>query len=361
MNYLEIIKYATLAFPIVALLFSLPFVLHEYHKLGAVSFYKSVVVYLFIYYLICAYFLVILPLPKISEVAKLTTRRTQLVPFQFLFDFIKNTSIDIFDIKTYWSAFLESYFYVPVFNIVLTIPFGFFLRYYFEKNLKETVLISFLLSLFFEITQLTGLYFIYPRGYRLFDVDDLILNTVGGMCGYFMSKPIINILPSMKTVNLDARDKGKIISGFRRFLAACVDLLIFLTFKVLVFIFWRDSLYVNVLVFFGYYFLFPVLFNASTLGEKFLNIAVLDYYGKINKSRLILRRLVFIVIYFIVPYMGIQVASLIDDVIIKAFFCLIFIGVYLLIYIISFIKYIFTNKDMIYEKISKTRITSTIK
>jgi len=88
MNYLEIIKYATLAFPIVALLFSLPFVLHEYHKLGAVSFYKSVVVYLFIYYLICAYFLVILPLPKISEVAKLTTRRTQLVPFQFLFDFL---------------------------------------------------------------------------------------------------------------------------------------------------------------------------------------------------------------------------------------------------------------------------------
>ena len=31
---------------------------------------------------------------------------------------------------------------------------------------------SFLLSLFFEVTQLTGLYFLYPGSYRLFDVDD---------------------------------------------------------------------------------------------------------------------------------------------------------------------------------------------
>ena len=31
----------------------------------------------------------------------------------------------------------------------------------------------------FELTQLSGLYFIYPRSYRLADVNDLINNTVG--------------------------------------------------------------------------------------------------------------------------------------------------------------------------------------
>lgn len=39
----------------------------------------------------------------------------------------------------------------------------------------------------FELTQLSGLYFIYPRSYRLADVNDLINNTVGGIVGYWLT------------------------------------------------------------------------------------------------------------------------------------------------------------------------------
>ena len=89
MKYLEIIKYAIIFFPLVAFLFTFPFILVEYHKFGSISVYKSFILYLFILYLICAYFLVILPLPTIREVALLKTPRTQLVPFMFIVDFIK--------------------------------------------------------------------------------------------------------------------------------------------------------------------------------------------------------------------------------------------------------------------------------
>ena len=70
------------------------------------------------------------------------------------------------------------------YNILLTLPFGIYLRYYFNCSFKKTFFCTFLLTLFFELTQLSGLYGIYPRPYRLFDVDDLFLNTLGGIIGY---------------------------------------------------------------------------------------------------------------------------------------------------------------------------------
>lgn len=63
---------------------------------------------------------------------------------------------------------------------------GIYLRYYFKKDLKKTLLITFLVSLFFELTQLTSLYGIYNAPYRIFDLDDLILNTFGGFLGYLI-------------------------------------------------------------------------------------------------------------------------------------------------------------------------------
>ena len=65
-------------------------------------------------------------------------------------------------------------------NILLTLPFGVYLHYYFKQSLPRTVLFSFLLSLFYEGSQLSALFGIYPGPYRLADVEDLICNTLGG-------------------------------------------------------------------------------------------------------------------------------------------------------------------------------------
>lgn len=71
-------------------------------------------------------------------------------------------------------------------NIIMFIPYGFFVSYYL--NLKKPLsafLLVLLVSLSIETTQLLiG---------RVFDIDDIILNTIGGILGFFVYKLIFII------------------------------------------------------------------------------------------------------------------------------------------------------------------------
>lgn len=360
MGYIEVINHAIIFFPFIALLFTMPYILSQYHKYGSISFLKSILTYLFVFYLICAYFLVILPLPTIEEVAHLKTPQIQPIPFDFMIDFIKHSSFDITNINTYIKALKESYFYVPAFNIVLTIPFGFFLRYYFKCDMKTTTIFTFLLSLFFELTQLTGLYFIYPRGYRLCDIDDLILNTLGGLIGFIISKPLINILPKIDNINENATQKGKIISGPRRTLAFLLDIFILFIIEIFTIIVFTYDTHLSIIIALIYYFITPLFLNTSTPGKKYLNIAVLDYNETKNIPRLFLRKFLVILIYIIIPISIFEIIININNGITQ-FLGLIILGNLFLLYSITTIKYIFTGKDMLYEKLSQTKLISTIK
>ena len=184
MDYLTSIVSAVIMFPIIAFLITIPFILYNYHKYGAIYYFRVLIIYSFILYLLVSYFLVIMPLPNINEI-NMRAESYQLIPFKFIIDFIRESGFDISKTNTYLNAITSSYVYVPLFNIIMFIPFGLYLRYYFNCSLKQTILFSFLLSLFYELTQLTGLYYIYPHSYRLFDIDDLMLNTVGGIIGFY--------------------------------------------------------------------------------------------------------------------------------------------------------------------------------
>lgn len=171
--YADIIKEALLFFPVLAFFVTIPYIIHNYRKFGSVLSLRILIVYSFVLYLLCAYFLVILPLPSRQEAALMTGPRLQMIPFHFVADIIKEAG----------SGGIFSYINNPalfqmLFNVAMTIPFGMYLRYYFQWSRKKTLTASFLLSLFFEFTQLSGLYFYYPRSYRLFDVDDLMANTL---------------------------------------------------------------------------------------------------------------------------------------------------------------------------------------
>ena len=312
----------------------------------------------------CAYFLVILPLPSKSEVALLTTPRTQLIPFNFVFDFINNTSFNIANPSTYLKAITENCFFVPIYNILITIPFGIYLRYYFKCSFKKTVLFSFLLSLFFELTQLTGLYFIYPRGYRLFDVDDLFLNTLGGALGYFIAKPFVKLLPKRERIDEKAFTKGQKISGFKRLTSFILDLIIYSFLTSIIFLLTRFK-YTYCISLVIYYVLIPYILKGSTFAEKFINLRIIDYKEKNNFIRLFLRKILFVLIYIGIPFlilfiMSKTVHSNIPELYIKIIFIVGFF-IIVLMYIIIGIKYVFTNKPMVYEKISKTKMVSTIK
>lgn len=364
MNYLSIIKIALITFPFIAFLITLPYVLKEYHKYGSVYWYRAWIIYSFILYLLTAYFLVILPLPSREEVMALTTPTTQLIPFNFITDFINNSGFVLNDFSTYITALKSSQFIVPVFNIILTIPFGAYLHYYFKFSFKRTVLWSFLLSLFFELTQVTGLYFIYPRGYRLFDVDDLILNTFGGLVGYFVGSLLLKFLPDREEIDDIAKALGRKVSIIRRSLAYCLDWFIAtIIFVIINTIFNFSTNFSYYLIFMvAYFILLPYLFKGQTLGCKFLKIKIVSNKSKkLSLFQMILRTALFYLGYVGLPIILLIICSniisyLSDTILVySVLLVLLFIFIY---YVICFFK-LAVSKKIFYEKWSKTRMIST--
>ena len=79
---MEAVVTAAWVFPFVAALITFPYMVFQYRRYGSILLLRTTVLYSFILYLMCAYFLTMLPLPKIEDVAKLTTPYLQLEPFK---------------------------------------------------------------------------------------------------------------------------------------------------------------------------------------------------------------------------------------------------------------------------------------
>lgn len=359
-DYLYVIKVAILVFPILALVFTFPFILNQYHKYGSIQKYRAVIIYSFILYMLTAYFMVILPLPSKASVLELTTSRVRLIPFHFVQFFKMTTSFVWNDPSTYLSALKQPCFYEPAFNFLLTIPFGMYLRYYFRIGFWETLFLSFGLSLFYEVTQLTGLYFIYPRSYRLFDVDDLILNTLGGAFGYlFMG--LIKFLPKREKIDALAYERGKEISGFKRITCFILDVFIFSVFTFFLYIF-IDNIYIVLISLIIYYILIPCFYNGKTLGSSFLNMKMIVFRFPFIHYTF---RIIFVVLYYIGLPLGLFLLLFyLKDALpfSRGEVIYLFIGSFLLLgfqYLIQIIR-LFKNKRMFYDRFVGVQFQSTI-
>lgn len=80
------------------------------------------------------------------------------------------------------------------FNVVLFVPLGFFLRIVWRRGVVVATLVGFASTLAIELTQLTGVWGLYPCAFRVFDVDDLILNTTGAILGSLVAMPVAAML-----------------------------------------------------------------------------------------------------------------------------------------------------------------------
>lgn len=138
-TYLVPIQTALIVFFVLINIIAVPVLLWEYHKKGALTLFKGIVIYSFIFYLITAFFMTLLPLPSKEFVATLTGAYAQLTPFMFVQDIIRETSLELLNLRSYFSALTQPVVLQVVFNIILTIPFGVYLRYYFKKDLKTVV------------------------------------------------------------------------------------------------------------------------------------------------------------------------------------------------------------------------------
>lgn len=118
------------------------------------SLYKEIIAYFFIVYILCLFYVV-----TFQDVSWASSNFT---PFKEIFRYH-------FGSKLFYKNVLG--------NMIMFIPYGFFVSYFLKLNKIYSVgILTFITSITIEITQLLiG---------RVFDVDDILLNLIGGVIGF---------------------------------------------------------------------------------------------------------------------------------------------------------------------------------
>ena len=376
-TYLETIKQAAISFPAIAVIFTIPYLIYNYKKYGSIMSLRLWIIYSFILYMLITYCLIILPLPSAEKAQALRGHHLQLNPLNFIFDIIKNTKIDLNHPKSFLTIFNNWGFLTTIFNIFMTLPFGFYLRYYFQNNLKQVLIKSFLLSLFFELTQLSGLYFIYQGNYRLFDVDDLITNTLGGLLGFLLAGALVKFLPTRTEIDQKSYDRSQKISLLRRFIAMFFDIVASAIFSFTIgtilirFFNFNNAIPISLLMVVLFLSLISTITDGRTPGFFMTNIKIIISKETKQKSSFnrflhyFIRFAVFILQYILAPYLILLfIHFLIDQEIITgdaiAIIAISFTLIYLLYLFISSII-VAIKKPLFYERLSKTSLINTTK
>ncbi len=121
-------------------------------------FYKELLMLSFIIYILCLF---------------------QVVTFQDDVSWASNNFIPFNEIFRY-SITSRLFIKNVIGNMLMFLPFGFFISYYLNnEKVWLTLFITVITSLAIELVQLTMIG-------RVFDVDDIILNVIGGVAGFYI-------------------------------------------------------------------------------------------------------------------------------------------------------------------------------
>lgn len=140
-------------------------------KLNKNSFIKNIIIGLFIVYMLILLKLILFKTVSLKQLFGnyIRMRSINLVPFKTIFEYASN----------YKAAGTFEALSNILGNLVLFIPFGYLIPTIFRKfsKFRRVLLLTFCLSLLFEVVQ-------YVLGIGSSDIDDIILNTLGGTFGY---------------------------------------------------------------------------------------------------------------------------------------------------------------------------------
>ncbi|MGB3763847.1 MAG: VanZ family protein [Ornithinimicrobium sp.] len=101
----------------------------------------------------------------------------QLMPFHFL------TEVGAGESSRGLVLLADPALWQVVLNVVLFVPLGFLLWRLLPGRAWAALGVAVGCSLGIEMTQGTGLWFLYDCAYRVFDVDDVLANGLGAACG----------------------------------------------------------------------------------------------------------------------------------------------------------------------------------
>jgi glycopeptide antibiotics resistance protein len=350
---------AALTFPLVSFLASLPYAIYSYRSYGSISVWRTIVLFSFAFYLQCAYFLVILPLPDPATVAASTGPFDDLHPFSFLTNFLRETPFKLTQPGTWLATLTSRSFLEPLFNFLLLLPFGVYLAYYFRQNWKIVLLLSFLLSLFFELSQLTGLFGLYPKPYRLFATDDLLLNTLGGLAGFFIFARVLRFLPKRERIDEKSRERGTTVSYFRRLVALLIDsVFVSIPQALLSLVLHLEALFAFALALCVYTIGLSLLLKGRTVGKALVRIKVVTVddswpFALAITLRYLPRNALLLAFFFLNEHIA---TSTVDQQ-------LLWLGLYLgtlLLVLIDLLINLRIDRRLLYERLSRTKNLSTV-
>ena len=145
-------------------------IVHIIKNHPTVYLYKDLMVLGFVIYILCLFHVV-----TFQDVSWSTSN---FIPFKEMFRYEFGTGL---------------FFKNVVGNMIMFLPFGFFVSYFLNLDkIRYIFILSLVSSLSIETTQMViG---------RVFDVDDIMLNIIGGILGYFIYRILFKIkehLPAM--------------------------------------------------------------------------------------------------------------------------------------------------------------------
>ena len=127
------------------------------------TFYKEMMMLAFIIYIMCIFYVVTFQDVNFST--------SNFIPFKEMFRYEFGSRL---------------FFKNVVGNTIMFIPYGFFIGYFLKLDKKRmAVVLAFIASLTIELTQL--------KIGRVFDIDDILLNMLGGFIGFYIYYILIKI------------------------------------------------------------------------------------------------------------------------------------------------------------------------
>ncbi|UCZ54307.1 VanZ family protein [Bacillus shivajii] len=155
------------------------FIIIDFIRYRSKNLFKRAILYSFLFYLLFVADRTIgyLFFPPFED----TYLSFQLIPFYFVRDIL------FFEVGSwyFWNTIKLSFY-----NLIMLAPLGVYLSLLFDvRSMKKAVLIIFSVSFFIEVYQLVFTYFGLTLT-RTFNVDDLILNTLGGVIAFIIFRKI---------------------------------------------------------------------------------------------------------------------------------------------------------------------------
>ena len=208
-NYSENFAAALVLWPVLSFMLTLPILAYLYHRDGRLRFGTFVGAYLTVLYVCGLGCFTLYPLPQGDAGLGITYGvAPNFNPMNFMNDIAKDGLKAVFQLA---------------FNVVFFMPLGFIAGRLLRLRFLPSVLLGLAASLLIEVSQLTGLFGIYPYAYRCCDVDDVITNTLGAALGWVCAWLLGRVVPPGQLADAEPTEHPGFV---RRCVALWIDLVI---------------------------------------------------------------------------------------------------------------------------------------